>query len=132
MNESLNTSPDQSLRPLADRLATQADNAVQSVRQTADGLRTGLQNGLHRIEDTVPPALNHAAEQVDDMAQRGLAQARQAGVQVRESARHARDSTLGYVQHDPLKALLMAAAAGAVLATVTGWLSRRSDTAERR
>lgn len=135
MTDSFDTTVSNPLRPLAERLAGQADGAIQSARHSGNGMLHGLQDGVHRLEDTVPPALARAADQVEDLAQRSLEQARHAGVQMRQavshSVRHAGDSTSGFIQHEPLKALLMAAAAGAALATVVGWLSRRHDASPR-
>lgn len=43
---------------------------------------------------------------------------------LRSSALHASDSTVKYVQHDPIKAILIAAATGAALMALLGLLGR--------
>lgn len=43
------------------------------------------------------------------------------------AATRAADRTRGYVEHRPLRALLMAAAAGAVAALLAEWLARDRD-----
>ena len=47
---------------------------------------------------------------------------------MRDKAVQVSDQTVGYIKDEPVKAVLVAAAAGAVAALLIGWLSRsRSD-----
>jgi ElaB/YqjD/DUF883 family membrane-anchored ribosome-binding protein len=69
-----------------------------------------------------------AAEQVQDLTRRGLDRARLASDELREQAHFAGELTRDYVQEKPVKAVLIAAAAGAALALlVQGLMSRRRD-----
>jgi ElaB/YqjD/DUF883 family membrane-anchored ribosome-binding protein len=43
---------------------------------------------------------------------------------MREKAQHASDNTLNYIKEEPVKAMLIAAATGAVVMAVVGWLNR--------
>ena len=70
--------------------------------------------------------LSQAAEQASALAQRGLDAVRDGSQSLRDSARRASDNTLDYIQAEPLKAVLMAAAAGAALMALVGLLARRS------
>ncbi len=73
----------------------------------------------------VIPMMNHTAEQADALMQRGLDAVRNTTQQLRDGASHANDAATEYVRKEPVKALLIAAAAGAVLMTLAGLLSRR-------
>ena len=63
------------------------------------------------------PLYSRAAEQAKELVQRS-------GAAIREQAHKASDSTVSYIRAEPVKAVLIAAASGAALATVIGLLSR--------
>ena len=77
-------------------------------------------------------ATSHAAEQAMDglareaqhLAQRSSDLLHQRSAQLQKQAAHARDATLGYIQHEPVKAVLFAAAAGAALVMLGSLLGR--------
>ncbi|MDZ7589883.1 MAG: hypothetical protein U5L05_04160 [Rubrivivax sp.] len=59
--------------------------------------------------------LDRTSEQASTLAHRGLDAVREGSHQLRASAQHASDSTVSYIRHEPVKSVLFAAAAGAVL-----------------
>lgn len=63
------------------------------------------------------PLLNRAAEQAKAFAQRS-------GTVIREQAQKASDSTVAYIQEQPVKSVLIAAATGAAVTLAIGLLSR--------
>lgn len=62
---------------------------------------------------------NHAVKQLmnetTQLATHGMDVVREGAFQVREKSGHLRDATASYIQHEPVKAVLMAAAAGAAI-----------------
>lgn len=70
----------------------------------------------------------HAADQVaktsQQLANSALESVRNTSHQLRVKAEHASDNTVRYVQHEPVKALLMAAATGAALMALVNLISR--------
>ena len=62
--------------------------------------------------------LTPLAARTQGLARRGADLWREGSHRLREQARHAADSTLVHIRHEPLKAVLIAGAIGAVL----GWL----------
>jgi len=68
--------------------------------------------------------LNRATEQVSSLAQRGADAVRGGSQQLRDQARHASDSTVTYIKDEPVKAVLIAAATGAVLMALVSLMSR--------
>ncbi|MDO9142794.1 hypothetical protein [Rhodoferax sp.] len=70
----------------------------------------------------------HAAEQVaktgQQLASSALEGVRHTSHQVRVKAEHASDNTVHYIQHEPVKAMLMAAATGAALMALINLISR--------
>ena len=77
------------------------------------------------LRQQISPLLARAGEQASVLAQRGVDAVRDRSLQVREQALRASDNTLNYIKDEPVKAVLIAAAAGAVLMALIG-LSRRS------
>jgi ElaB/YqjD/DUF883 family membrane-anchored ribosome-binding protein len=96
-----------------DRTALSADHAIQasqsaarsavdSLAESAQGLQEKAQQATHRGAD----ALRHSAQGLRDRAQ------------------HATESTRDYVQAEPVKAMLIAAATGAALMALASLLTR--------
>jgi ElaB/YqjD/DUF883 family membrane-anchored ribosome-binding protein len=73
--------------------------------------------------------LNRLANQAEITARRSVEAMRDTSAQIRERALKASDSTVGYIKDEPLKAMLIAAAAGAALMALLGLIgrSRSSD-----
>lgn len=76
------------------------------------------------LESDVMPALHHAAQQADGLLQRGADALRGNSEQLQAQAARAQDQINTYVREEPLKSLLVAAVAGAVLMGVLGLMWR--------
>jgi ElaB/YqjD/DUF883 family membrane-anchored ribosome-binding protein len=70
------------------------------------------------------PLIDRTAEKASAMAHRGLDAVIEGTDHLRAKAQHAGDSTVEYIRHEPVKAMLMAAAAGAALTALISLLSR--------
>jgi len=73
------------------------------------------------------PLIDRAAAQADALAQRGLEAVRDGSQRLRDGARHASEGTVHYIQAEPLKAVLIAAATGAALMALVSLASRSRD-----
>jgi ElaB/YqjD/DUF883 family membrane-anchored ribosome-binding protein len=67
-----------------------------------------------------------SADQAIGAAHRGVAALRQGTQQLADRAQHAGDATVTYIRDEPVKAMLIAATAGAVLMALVGLLTRSS------
>ncbi len=76
------------------------------------------------VAHQIAPLLERAAEQVNTLTQRGLHAAQDSALQLREKATHSGEVTVRYIQSDPVKAVLIAAATGAALMALVGLMSR--------
>ena len=104
---------------------TQAvDHAMQSTRRVADEALDRLSSTAQGLREQAAPVLERAGEQVGALAQRGVDAVRERSLQVREQAARASDSTLTYIRDEPVKAVLIAAAAGAALMALVGLLRK--------
>jgi len=113
---------------IADRAARKAEGAIDSTQEMANSTLNSLKDGVTHLRESAPAALSNAAAQVQDLGRRGLDRAREVGADVRDKAQRASDRTVGYIQDEPVKAVLIAAAAGAVVALLARALSSHKPT----
>lgn len=85
-----------------------------------------LQVGGDAKPGSVPPLMTQVADKAGAMAERGLGALREGSNDLRNAAMRTSDRTVEYIQSDPVKSVLMAAAAGAVMMALVGLLARRS------
>lgn len=75
---------------------------------------------------TMPPTneqpINTLQHTVEELNQTLLEQAEHLRAQVKE----AREKTRDYIQHEPVKSVLIAAATGAALVLLTHWINQRA------
>jgi ElaB/YqjD/DUF883 family membrane-anchored ribosome-binding protein len=82
---------------------------------------------VDKAADSAEQALNsmqRVGQQAQLLAQRGLDEVRQQSHRLEDHAHRLSDSAANYVRQDPLKAVLIAAAAGAGLMALLGLLRR--------
>jgi ElaB/YqjD/DUF883 family membrane-anchored ribosome-binding protein len=94
---------------LADKTADKVNGDIRSVRRTATKLGEAV------------------ADQAQTILGRGIDSARATAQQVRDSATQASESLVTYTKENPVKAILIAAATGALLVTLFKALSRSGD-----
>jgi len=105
-------------------IAAETTHTAETVIQGAHHALDKLQNGVDDLAAAGPAALSRAAAQMEELTRRTLARASEASQQVRARALRAGDATVGYIKDEPVKAVLIAVAAGAVAAGLCAWLSR--------
>lgn len=121
MNDAVKTLGDEA-SSLAHAAASTADNAIRSTQRVA-------QQGLDRLDDArsqTGTALKQFAHETESLAHRGMEAVREGSHQLREKSLHAKDATASYIQHEPIKSVLIAAAVGAALMGVVALLTRPS------
>jgi ElaB/YqjD/DUF883 family membrane-anchored ribosome-binding protein len=97
---------------------------TSSLSQTADKAIDHLQAGIEDLSTLAPTAFSRAAAQMEELTRRGMDRARDATLTVRDQANRAGDRAVGYIQHEPVKSVLFAVAAGAAVAMLAGWFAR--------
>ena len=117
-----------SLDQITDRAANKADAAIAATQRAANGALDSLQHGVDTLRDDVPGTLGRAAAQVDELTRRSLERARKVASDVRHQAERTSDSTVAYIRDEPVKSVLIAAAAGAAIAALVGMLTRSRRT----
>ncbi len=119
---------DSAIEHMADEAAASVNGALQATRSATDHALDSLQSGVEGLRQSGPAALSRAAAQVEELTRRGMERAREAGVEVKNQVTRAGDRSVDYIRDEPVKSVLIAAAAGATIAALIGW-SLRSRTA---
>ena len=101
----------------------EAAASAAPVTETLDKLQASAEEG----RSAVTAALKRAADEADAMARRGIDQARRASETVRDKAGQVSERTVSYIQDEPVKAVLIAAAVGALAAALIGWAARSNS-----
>lgn len=115
----------------SDELSTVAHDAAQTAERTAYSARNGIGQGLHEMSNGLEharsetgQALRQLASDSDALLHRGIDKVRGGADQLREKSLHAKDAATTYIQHEPMKSILMAAAVGAGLMALVALFSR--------
>ncbi len=105
---------------VVDQAAAAANQGIAATHHALDGLAGGVQS----LRDQASPRLDSAKTQASDMLHRSMDALRDGSHQVRAKAHQASESTTHYIQEEPVKAVLIAAATGAVLMALVSLLTR--------
>lgn len=105
---------------LVDQAAAAANQGINATHHALDGLAGGVQS----LRDQASPRLDGATAQAGAMFKHGMDTLRDGSHQVRAKAQQAGESTTHYIQQEPVKAVLIAAATGAALMALVGLLTR--------
>jgi ElaB/YqjD/DUF883 family membrane-anchored ribosome-binding protein len=99
------------------------EEAIRSAQRLTHAALESLSDGLRELADSGKPLIDHASDRASRMAQRGADAMHDGGRQLQEQARHAQDRTVDYIRHEPVRAMLIAAASGAALMALVQALS---------
>jgi ElaB/YqjD/DUF883 family membrane-anchored ribosome-binding protein len=98
-----------------------------SVTPTFPTSAPAMDRAIDKIADSaasVPPAVERAAERATDMARQGTHKLQQGAQQAKAQFNQVTDSAIAYVKDEPVRAMLIAAAAGAALMALASLLGR--------
>ncbi len=112
---------------LADSAATKAQAGIRSTQRAADAALDKLSAGVEEVREQTTPLITRVSSQAEAAARRGMEAVRDTSQALRERAARASDSAVGYVKDEPVKAMLIAAATGALLMGLVAMLSRNRD-----
>ncbi len=91
------------------------DSTVDAVRQAGSDIQSAAADGARQVSDAAAKEATRVSELARDWLSRQSQAAQDAAAAVRERAAAATDTTQRYVRDEPVKAVLMAAAAGAII-----------------
>ena len=122
-----NTQTTEPTNTLADQAANTATDAIKSTQRAANSTLDSLTNTVQDLRKQAAPLLNRAAESANAYLQQGLDAVHDGSDKVRAQARSASVRTVNYIKDEPVKSILIAAAAGAVLTALVQIASRSRD-----
>lgn len=109
---------------LVDQAAASADRAILSTQRVANEALDSLSGSVQHARREAGPMLDRTSDQIGALAQRGVNAVRDTSQQLHDKALRASDSAIGYVKHEPVKAMLIAAATGAALMALISLMAR--------
>lgn len=116
-------------------IQTLSDDAAAVARSLANSTERAAHQGIDRMAESLDGARSHTsaalkqfAHDTETLAHRGMDAMRDGAGQLREKSSHAKDITTTYIQHEPVKSVLMAAAVGAALMGLVALLSKHSGS----
>ena len=112
---------------VGEQAASAADSAIRSTQRTADEAFDALSNKVDDLRSQAAPLINRVSAKAEDAAKRGLEAMRDSSQQLREKAQLASESTVAYEKDEPVKAMLIAAATGALLMGHVSLMGRSRD-----
>jgi len=118
------TKPLEQSNSLADSVAQSTDQAVKSTQRVANEALDTLAGTLQDMRHQAAPLLSRATEQASALAKQGMDAVRDSSQQLRHKARRASEGTVNYIRHEPVKAMLIAAATGAALMALVSLMGR--------
>lgn len=96
---------------LANTAAQTAEGAVRLAQQGA----SRVADGMNEVRAQTGTAFKHLAHDTELLAQHSKEALRESVEQLRERSLRTRDSAATYIQHEPIKSVLIAAAVGAAV-----------------
>jgi ElaB/YqjD/DUF883 family membrane-anchored ribosome-binding protein len=109
---------------LADQAALSADHALLASRRMAQETLDGLSDSVQDFRDEARPAIARAGRQAHALSQHAMDALNLGSEHLQARARRMSDDTRSFVRHEPVKTVLIAAAAGAALMALLGFFSR--------
>ena len=103
-------------------------SALPSYSSTTDlpeRLADRASGAMHSVRERVMPAASRLASQAEDLAHRSAEALMDRGTQLRDRALDIGDRSVRYARDEPVKTVLIAAAAGAALIAVLALLGSR-------
>ena len=98
-----------------DQIASAFDGAAKTAQNTVEGALDSISSKVDDIRSQAAPMIDSLSAQAGAAAKRGIDAVRDSSQQLRDRAVRANDATVAYVKEEPVKAVLLAAATGALL-----------------
>lgn len=117
----------QTASQLADEATQNADDAIKSTQRAANTALDKLSDKVHEAGDHAAPVISRLASQAEALTRKTVDAVRDGSKRARLQATNAANSTVGYIKEEPVKSVLIAAAAGAALFAIARFVTRNRD-----
>lgn len=109
---------------VADQAAQGAHDAIRATERHVNGSINRLADSLDEVRNHAAPIINRVASEAEDMARRGINAVRDRSEQIRDRAVRVQHDTVDHIRDEPIKAVLIAAATGALLVMLASMFRR--------
>ncbi|MBC7701728.1 hypothetical protein [Aquabacterium sp.] len=111
----------------ADNATQTADGAIKSTQRAANNALDNLADRVHEASDQAAPLIGRLSAQAEALGRKTVDAVREGSKRARLQATNAANSTVSYIKEEPVKSVLIAAAAGAALFAIAKLVSRNRD-----
>jgi ElaB/YqjD/DUF883 family membrane-anchored ribosome-binding protein len=108
---------------LADKTANKVQSGIQDAKRAVNHAADQLSSKADQLHSEAKPLIKKATQQTNAFAQSVV----DATQRIRDAGSQVSESVTEYAKENPVKAILIAAASGAVLATLFHTISRSRD-----
>jgi ElaB/YqjD/DUF883 family membrane-anchored ribosome-binding protein len=112
---------------LADKAADKVQGGIRDAKHAAQEAGSALSNKVDELQHDAAPAVKKAFDRVRSVSRQGMEAAGDAAQRTRDAASYASDSVIAYTRENPVKALLIAAASGALLLSLINVIKSSRD-----
>jgi ElaB/YqjD/DUF883 family membrane-anchored ribosome-binding protein len=112
---------------LADQAADKVQGGIRDAKHAAKQAGATLSNKVDELQQDAAPAVNKAFDRVRSIGRQSMDAVGDAAQRTRDAASYASDSVVAYTRENPVKALLIAAASGALLLSLINVLKSSRD-----
>jgi ElaB/YqjD/DUF883 family membrane-anchored ribosome-binding protein len=123
----MNASSPKTAAELADELRHSASDAVESTRAYAQNAVNAAGEKVRDLRRDTEPAMEQLAARVQQAVQRGLESASRTSARAQHQFGQAADRTGQYIADQPVRAILLAALAGAAVTALLVLATRSQD-----
>ncbi len=109
---------------LAKTAADKVQGGIQSTQQAANKAMDKTSDKVDEVKNKAAPTLDKMGDQTQKLVQQGREVLNDTTQKVRDKATQATDLAVGYTKDEPIKAMLIAAAAGALLMGLVTMMAR--------
>jgi hypothetical protein len=112
---------------LADKAAAKVQAGIHDAKHAAKDAGSGISHKIEELQGAADAAATKTLGRAQSLGRRGMDTMSSAASRTRDVASNASDSIITYTKANPVKALLIAVASGALLASVLSALKPTRD-----
>jgi ElaB/YqjD/DUF883 family membrane-anchored ribosome-binding protein len=112
---------------LADKAADKVQGGIRDAKHAAKEAGAAVSNKVDELRHDAGPTVARAFDRVRSVSRQSMNAVGDAAQRTRDAASYASDSIVVYTRENPVKALLIAAASGALLLSLMNIIKSRRD-----
>ena len=127
MENSITSDLQKNGQALADKAADKVQGGLRDAKHAAKEAGAAVSNKVDELQRDAGPTVARAVDRVRSVGRQSMDAVSDAAQRTRDAASYASDSIVVYTRENPVKALLIAAASGALLLSLMNIIKSRRD-----